>query len=55
MTGMRLRDLLLARVPGPLEFLRCFADQAERKPDSTAAAAMRHDLAARMAANPLEG
>jgi hypothetical protein len=54
MTGMRVRDLLLARVPEPLEFLRCFADQAERKPDSTAAAT-RHDLAARMAAIPLEG
>ncbi len=37
------------------EFLRCFGDQAARKPESAAAAAMRNDLAARMARNPLEG
>ncbi|WP_410573861.1 HD domain-containing protein [Amycolatopsis sp. cmx-4-61] len=37
------------------EFLRCFGDQAARKPQSLAAAAMRNDLATRMAANPLEG
>ncbi|GHG50869.1 MULTISPECIES: HD domain-containing protein [Amycolatopsis] len=37
------------------EFLRCFGDQAARKPESSAAAAMRNDLAARMARNPLEG
>jgi hypothetical protein len=37
------------------EFLRCFGDQAARKPESPAAAAMRNDLAARMARNPLEG
>lgn len=52
------RAEVLARYPRTTlagEFLRCFADQAGRKPDSTAAAAMRHDLAARMAANPLEG
>ncbi|MEU7791376.1 HD domain-containing protein [Amycolatopsis sp. NPDC049159] len=36
------------------EFLRCFRDQAGRKPDSSAAAAIRNDLATRMAANPLE-
>ena len=36
------------------EFLRCFADQADRKPDSSAAAAMRSGLATRMAANPLD-
>ncbi|TCM36202.1 hypothetical protein EV648_12267 [Kribbella sp. VKM Ac-2568] len=36
------------------EFVRCFQDQARRKPDSSAAAAMRNDLAARIAANPLE-
>ncbi|WP_410636233.1 HD domain-containing protein [Amycolatopsis sp. cmx-4-83] len=36
------------------EFLRCFRDQAGRKPDSAAAAAIRNDLATRMAANPLE-
>jgi hypothetical protein len=37
------------------EFLRCFRDQADRKPDSSAGAAMRNDLATRMARNPLEG
>ncbi|MET8847901.1 HD domain-containing protein [Amycolatopsis sp. NPDC004625] len=36
------------------EFLRCFEDQAVRKPESAAGAAMRNDLAGRMAANPLE-
>jgi len=36
------------------EFLRCFRDQAARKPESAAGAAMRNDLATRMAANPLE-
>ncbi|GHF50015.1 hypothetical protein FHX82_003836 [Amycolatopsis bartoniae] len=36
------------------EFLRCFQDQANRKPDSSAAAAMRNGLPARMARNPLE-
>jgi hypothetical protein len=36
------------------EFLRCFQDQASRKPDSSAAAAIRNDLAARIASNPLE-
>ncbi|HEY6747559.1 MAG TPA: cyanamide hydratase [Mycobacteriales bacterium] len=35
-------------------FTACFADQAERKPDSSAAAAMRSGLAARIAANPLD-
>ncbi len=36
------------------EFLRCFRDQAARKPGSPAAAAMRTGLPGRMAANPLE-
>ncbi|MDS0140069.1 MULTISPECIES: HD domain-containing protein [unclassified Amycolatopsis] len=36
------------------EFLRCFGDQAARKPESSAAAAMKNDLATRMARNPLE-
>ncbi|MDQ0381201.1 HD domain-containing protein [Amycolatopsis thermophila] len=36
------------------EFVRCFEDQAKRKPDSSAAAAIGNDLAARMARNPLE-
>lgn len=36
-------------------FTACFADQAERKPTTAAAAAMRGGLAGRMAANPLDG
>jgi hypothetical protein len=36
-------------------FTACFADQAARKPASSAAAAMRSGLGARIAANPLEG
>ena len=36
-------------------FAACFADQAARKPDSTAAAAMRSGLVERIAANPLGG
>jgi hypothetical protein len=36
-------------------FTACFADQAARKPASSAAAAMTSGLAARIAANPLEG
>ncbi|GHF29362.1 hypothetical protein GCM10017786_74370 [Amycolatopsis deserti] len=36
------------------EFVRCFRDQAERKPDSSAAAAIGNDLATRIARNPLE-
>jgi hypothetical protein len=36
-------------------FAACFADQAARKPASSAAAAMRSGLGARIAANPLEG
>jgi hypothetical protein len=63
-TGRGVDDLptefraeVLARYPRSSlaeEFLRCFADQAVRKPNSAAAAAMRNDLATRMAANPLE-
>ncbi|WP_103352229.1 HD domain-containing protein [Amycolatopsis sp. CA-128772] len=48
---------VLARYPRldlVAEFLRCFGDQAARKPESSAAAAMRNDLTGRMAANPLE-
>jgi hypothetical protein len=37
------------------EFLSCFEDQAQRKPDSTAAAAVRSGIGGRLAANPLEG
>jgi len=36
-------------------FTACFADQAARKPDSAAAAAMRSGLGERIAANPLKG
>ena len=36
------------------EFLACFRDQADRKPNSQAAAAVRSGIADRMAANPLE-
>jgi hypothetical protein len=36
-------------------FTACFADQAARKPDSSAAAAVRSGLADRIAANPLDG
>jgi hypothetical protein len=35
-------------------FTACFRDQAARKPESTAAAAIRAGLAARLAANPLD-
>ena len=51
------RDEVLARYPRLTladEFLKCFQDQASRKPDSSAAAAIRNDLGVRMAANPLE-
>jgi hypothetical protein len=37
------------------EFLRCFQDQAQRKPGSAAAAAVASGIAGRIAANPLEG
>lgn len=36
------------------EFTACFADQAARKPASTAAAAVRGGIAGRIAANPLD-
>ncbi len=36
------------------EFLACFQSQAERKPDSSAAAAIRGHIADRIAANPLD-
>lgn len=51
------RAEVLARYPRLTlagEFLRCFRDQARRKPDSSAAAAMDSGLAARVARNPLE-
>lgn len=37
------------------EFLACFEDQARRKPESTAAAAVANNGAARIKANPLDG
>ncbi|WP_405057207.1 HD domain-containing protein [Kribbella sp. NBC_01505] len=36
------------------EFLACFQAQAERKPDSSAARAIKSDLGNRIAANPLD-
>ena len=36
------------------EFVACFREQAERKPDSLAAKLVHRGLAARMAANPLD-
>jgi hypothetical protein len=35
-------------------FLACFQAQAERKPDSSAAATVRSGLSTRMTANPLD-
>ena len=55
---VELRDEVLGRWPRldlASRFTACFADQAERKPDSSAAAAVRSGLAARIAANPLDG
>jgi hypothetical protein len=54
---VELREEVLARYPRldlATQFLACFEDQARRKPDSTAAAAVRSGIAARLAANPLE-
>jgi hypothetical protein len=36
------------------EFLRCFEDQARRKPTSSAAAALQSGIAGRIAANVLD-
>jgi hypothetical protein len=36
------------------EFVRCFEDQARRKPDSSAAAAVRNGIAQRIVSNPLD-
>jgi hypothetical protein len=52
------RAEMLARYPRlgfGAEFLACFEDQARRKPGSAAAASVDNDVAARIAANPLEG
>ncbi|CAM5264592.1 HD domain-containing protein OS=Streptomyces tendae OX=1932 GN=GUR47_23880 PE=4 SV=1 [Streptomyces tendae] len=53
----RFRDEVLDRYPRldlAASFLACFRDQAARKPDSSAAAAVRSGLADRMAGNPLD-
>jgi hypothetical protein len=49
-------DLLRAypRLGMVAEFLACFEDQAERKPESAAGRAVRSGLADRMAGNPLD-
>ncbi|HLL65465.1 MAG TPA: HD domain-containing protein [Micromonosporaceae bacterium] len=52
-----LRTEVVRRVPRLTlgeEFLRCFEDQARRKPASSAAAAMQGGIAARVAANVLD-
>jgi hypothetical protein len=51
-----LRLEVLDRIPRLVlgeEFLRCFEEQAHRKPDSSAAAAVRSGIADRIMANPL--
>ncbi|MGW0008610.1 HD domain-containing protein [Streptomyces tendae] len=53
----RFRDEVLDRCPRldlAASFLACFQDQAERKPDSSAAGAVRSGLADRVARNPLD-
>jgi len=48
---------VLARYPRlglTQDFLACYQAQAERKPDSSAAAAVRSGLSTRMTANPLD-
>ncbi|MET9188366.1 MULTISPECIES: HD domain-containing protein [Streptomyces] len=53
----RFRDEVLERCPRldlAASFLACFQDQAERKPDSSAAGAVRSGLADRVARNPLD-
>ena len=52
-----LRGEVLDRIPRlalGTELLRCFDEQARRKPDSSAAAAVRSGVADRIRANPLE-
>jgi HD domain len=52
-----LKAEILRRLPRldlATEFVRCFEDQALRKPESTAAAAVRNGVAERIARNPLE-
>lgn len=53
----RFKDLVLGRYPRlnlAEEFVACFRDQAERKPDSSAAAFVRRGIEDRLAGNPLE-
>jgi hypothetical protein len=48
---------VLARYPRQrfgAEFAACFEDQAKRKPESAAAASIAHDVARRIAANPMD-
>ena len=52
-----VKDEVLAAYPRldlATEFLACFVDQAERKPDSTAGMAVRGGFADRVTANPLD-
>jgi hypothetical protein len=52
-----LRTAVVERIPRLTlgeEFVRCFQDQARRKPGSTAAAAVESGIAARVAANILD-
>jgi hypothetical protein len=52
-----VKDEVLAAYPRldlVTEFLACFADQAERKPDSTAGVAMQRGFGHRVTANPLD-
>lgn len=52
-----LRLEVLDRIPRLVlgeEFLRCFEEQARRKPDSSAATAVRSGIADRIMANPLD-
>jgi hypothetical protein len=52
-----LRREVLDRIPRLMlgaEFIRCFEEQAHRKPDSSAAAAVRGGIADRIMANPLD-
>jgi hypothetical protein len=51
------RTEILSRYPRigfGAEFAACFQDQAQRKPDSAAAASIAHNGAQRIAANPLD-
>ncbi|MET9499676.1 HD domain-containing protein [Streptomyces sp. NPDC006552] len=55
--GLSFRAEVLRRYPRlgfTGDFLACFTAQADRKPDSSAAHAIRSDLATRIAANPLD-